>query len=101
MIITNIVLTLYVSTTCLSHDRDLNEIKVVYDHTRIASYLHLLVGNVGGEYGYWLLKGNECSSAGGFPSNPILSGSAPNTNYVGEGQKNLAIFSDLILKKNY
>jgi hypothetical protein len=37
------------------------------------------VGNVGGEYGYWLLEGNERSTAGGFPSNPILSGSAPNT----------------------
>ncbi len=51
----------------------------MYDHTRIASYRHLRVGNVGGEYGYWLLEGNECSAAGGFPSNPILSGSAPNT----------------------
>ncbi len=63
MIIINIVLT----------------IKVVYDHTRIASYRHLHVGNVGGEYGYWLLEVNECSAAGGFPSNPILSRPAPNT----------------------
>ncbi len=51
----------------------------MYDHTPIASYRHLRVGNVGGEYGYWLLEGNQCSSAGGFPSNPILSGSAPNS----------------------
>jgi hypothetical protein len=37
------------------------------------------VGNVGGQYDYWLLEGNECSAAPaarGFPSNPILSGSA-------------------------
>jgi hypothetical protein len=66
MIIINIVLTLKVSTACLSHDRDLHEIKVVYDHTLIASYRHLSVGNVGSEYGYWLLEGNECSAAGGF-----------------------------------
>jgi hypothetical protein len=79
MIIINIVLTLWVSTTCLSHDHDLHELKVVYDHTRFASYQNLCVGNGGGEYGYWLLEGNECSAAGGFPNNPILSGSAPNT----------------------
>jgi hypothetical protein len=40
--------------------------------------MHLRVGNVGSEYDYWLLEGNECSAAGGFPSNPILPGSAPN-----------------------
>ncbi len=40
MIIVNIVLSLKVSTACLSHDHDLHEIKVVYDHTRIASYRH-------------------------------------------------------------
>jgi len=51
----------------------------VYNHTRFASYLHLRVGVVGGEYDYWLLEGNECSTAGGFPSNPILSGTAPNS----------------------
>jgi hypothetical protein len=77
MIIINIVLTLLVLTACLSHDRDLREIKVVYDHTRFASYLHLRVGNVGSKYAYWLLEGNECSTAGGFLSNPIQSGSAP------------------------
>ncbi len=43
----------------------------------IITYRHLRVGKVGGEYGYWLLEGNECSAAGGFPSNPILSGSVP------------------------
>jgi hypothetical protein len=69
-------------TACLSHDRDLQEIKVVYDHTRFASYRHLRVGNVGGEYDFWLLEGNECSAAGGFPSNPILSGSAPNNFFM-------------------
>jgi hypothetical protein len=54
----------------------------VYDHTSIASYQHLRVGNVGGEYGYWLLEGNECYSAGGFPSNPILSRSMPNNRNI-------------------
>ncbi len=44
----------------------------------VITYQHLRVGNVGGEYGYWLLEGNECSAAGGFPSNPILSRSVPN-----------------------
>ncbi len=78
MIIINIVLTLQVLTACLSHDRYLHEIKVVYDHTHIVSYRHLSVGNVGGEYGYWLLEGNEYSTAGGFSSDPFLSGSAPN-----------------------
>ncbi len=79
MIIINIVLTLKVSTACLSHDRDLREIKVVYNHTCFASSLHLRVGNVGSEYAYWLLEGNECFTAGGFPSNAILFGSVPNT----------------------
>ncbi len=65
----------------LSHDRDLHKIKVVYDHTRIASYRHLRVGDIGSEYGYWLLEENKCSAAGGFPSKPILSGSAPNKPY--------------------
>jgi hypothetical protein len=82
MIIINIVLSLKVLTACLSHDRDLHEIKVVYDHTRFASYLHLSVGNVGGEYDYWLLEGNKCSAAWGFPSNPILSWSAPNNGNI-------------------
>ncbi len=48
--------------------------KVVYNHTCFASYLRLRVGNVGGEYDYWLLEGNKCFTAGGFPSNPILFG---------------------------
>ncbi len=70
--------------------RDLHEIKVVYDHTHIALNRHLCVGNVGGEYGYWLLKGNECYSAGGFPSNPILSGSALNIGGLeGDGEGGL------------
>ena len=79
MIIINICLNLLGFDRLFTHDRDLHEIKVLYEHTRIASYRHLRVGNVGGEYGYWLLKGNECYSAGGFPSNPILTGSAPNS----------------------
>ncbi len=78
MIIINFVLTLQVPTACLSHDRDPREIEVVYNHTCFASYLHLRVGNVGSEYAYRLLEGNECFTAGGFPSNPILFGSVPN-----------------------
>ncbi len=50
-----------------TYDRDPHEVKIVYDNTRIASYRHVCVGNVGGKYGYWLLTGNECCSAGGFP----------------------------------
>ncbi len=49
MIIIDIVLSLKVLTACLSHNRDLHEIKVVYNHTRIASYRHLRVGNIGGK----------------------------------------------------
>ncbi len=70
MIIINICLNPLGFDCLFTHDRDLHEIKVVYDYTRIASYRRLRVGNVGDEYGYWLLKGNECCSAGGFPSNP-------------------------------
>jgi hypothetical protein len=53
---------------------DPHELKVVYDHTRIASYRHLGVGNVGKRVRLLALEGYECCSAGGFPSNPILSG---------------------------
>ncbi len=52
--------------------------KVVYNHTCFASYLHLRVGNVGSEYAYRLLEGSECFTAGGFPSNPILFGVVSN-----------------------
>ncbi len=74
MIIINICLNPLGFDRLFTHDRNLHKIKDVYDHTRIASYRRLRVGNVGGEYGYWLLKGNESCSAGGFLSNPILSG---------------------------
>ncbi len=46
MIIINTCLNPLGSTRKFSHDHDLHEIKVVYDHTRIASYQHLRVGNV-------------------------------------------------------
>jgi hypothetical protein len=75
MIIINIRLNPLGFHRLFTHDRDLHEIKIVYDHTHIASYRHLRVGNVGGEYGYWFFLGNECCAAGGFPSNPIQSGS--------------------------
>ncbi len=71
MIIINFVLALWVSTACLFHDHDPREIKVVYNHTCLASYLHLRVGNVGGEYDYWLLEGNKFFTAGGFPSSGL------------------------------
>ncbi len=66
------------SAMVLPSDMVLASAMILPSAIRIASYRHLRVGNVGGEYGYWLLKGNECYSAGVFPSNPILSGSAPN-----------------------
>ncbi len=51
------------------------------------------MGNVGSEYGYWLLEGNECSAVGGSPSNPILSGSAPNSHCVGDVVSQITVFS--------
>jgi hypothetical protein len=55
------------------------------------------VGNVGSKYAYWLLEGYKCSTAGDFPSNPILSGSAPNKTHnineaiiIGMNVKNIA-----------
>jgi hypothetical protein len=41
MIIINISLNPLGFDRLFTHDRDLHEIKVVYDHTRIASYQHL------------------------------------------------------------
>ncbi len=49
MIIINICLNPLGFNRLFTHDRDLHEIKVVYDHTRFASHLHLHVGNVVGE----------------------------------------------------
>ncbi len=57
-----------------SYDSDPYAIKVVYDHTHIASYRRWCVGNVEKQYGYWLLTVRNAELAGGFPSNPILSG---------------------------
>jgi hypothetical protein len=59
MIIINFVLTLLVSTACLSHDREPARNKGCVQPHLLASYLHLRVGRVGGY------------TAGGFPSNPI------------------------------
>ncbi len=47
---------------------------LVYNHTRIASYRHLRVGNIGKPVRLLVLGGYECCAAGGFPNNPILSG---------------------------
>jgi hypothetical protein len=46
----------------------------VYDHTRIASYWHWWVGNVGRRVWLLALDGRNAELAGGFPSDPILSG---------------------------
>jgi hypothetical protein len=60
----------------ISQDRDPHEIKVVFDHTRIAPYWRLRVGNVGERVRLLAVEGDECCAAGVFPSNPILSGRA-------------------------
>jgi hypothetical protein len=58
-----------------SDDRDPYAIKVVYDHTRIASYRHSGVGNVGLRVRLLALEGiRNTALAGGFPSNPIIYG---------------------------
>jgi hypothetical protein len=64
LIIINICLNPLGFDLLFTHDRDLHEIKVVYDHTLIASYRRLRVGNVGGEYGYWFLKGKNAALLG-------------------------------------
>ncbi len=55
MIIINFVLTLEVSTACLSQDREPARNKGCVQPHLFASYLCLRVGCVGGEYAYWLL----------------------------------------------
>jgi hypothetical protein len=55
MIIINFVLTLQVSTACLSHDRKPAQNKGCVQPHLFASYLHFRLGGVGGEYAYWLL----------------------------------------------
>ncbi len=46
----------------------------MYDHSRIASYRRWCVGNVGKRVQLLALDGRNAELAGGFPSNPILSG---------------------------
>ncbi len=46
----------------------------MYDHTSIASYRHWCVGNVGRQVRPLALDGRDAEIAGGFPSDPILSG---------------------------
>ncbi len=57
-----------------SHDRDPYAIQVMYDHTRNASYRHWCLGNVGRRVRLLALDGRNAELAGGFPSDPILSG---------------------------
>ncbi len=49
-------------------------IKVVYDHTRIASYWHWGARSVGGRVRLLALDSRKAEQAGGLSSNPILSG---------------------------
>ncbi len=62
---------------------------MIMTQTCFASYLHLRVGNLGSEYVYWLLEGNECFTAGRFPSNPILFRSVPNNDHGKTSGRNL------------
>ncbi len=70
VIIINFVLTLWVSTTSLSHDREPCEIKVVFNHT---CSLHTCLRRVAKEARTpkWLSTEGNCFTAGGFPSDPI------------------------------
>jgi hypothetical protein len=47
-------------------------IKVVYDHTRIASYPHWGVSSAGERERLLALDGKSAKLAGGLPSGPIL-----------------------------
>ena len=58
----------------LSYDDDLHEIKAVYNHTCFATYLHLRVGNVGGECSYWLLGETNATLLGVFQVTLFCSG---------------------------
>jgi hypothetical protein len=49
-------------------------IKVVHDHTHIASYRHCGVRSVGKRNRLLALDGRNAELAGGLSSNPILSG---------------------------
>jgi hypothetical protein len=55
---------------------------VVYDHTRIASYLHWCVGKVGRRVRLLALDGRNLGLAGGFPSDPNLSGPRQTYRYI-------------------
>ncbi len=78
VIITNFVLTLYVSTASLSHDREPCEIKVVFNHT---CSFHICVC-AGSRRRHVRLSGFRrqgiSSAAGGFSSALFQSGSVPN-----------------------
>ncbi len=56
----------------VSCDQNPHEIKVAYDHTRIASYRNLCVGNVGKRIRLLALDGGRFTLAGGLPRCPIL-----------------------------
>ncbi len=67
MIISNICLNPLGFRRLFSHDCDPHAIKVVYGHTRIASYRRWHVENVGKHiYGYWLLMVGLLSKLGVF-----------------------------------
>jgi hypothetical protein len=73
MIIINICLNPLGFNCYFSHECDPYTIKVVYEHTRIASYQHWCVGNVERRVRLLALVGNNAELAGGFLSDPILS----------------------------
>ena len=73
MIIINICVNPLGFDCLFTHDHDLHEIKIVYDHTRIASYQRWCLGNVGRPVRLLAHDGRNAGLAGGFPSDPILS----------------------------
>jgi hypothetical protein len=54
----------------------------VYDHAPIASNRHWCVGNVGRRVWLLALDGRNAELAGGFPSDPILSGPRQTVNIM-------------------
>jgi hypothetical protein len=63
----------------VSHDRNPHEIKVVYDHTRIASYRHLRVGNIGKHVRLLALDGGRIHTSWGLAKVPYSALPVQNT----------------------
>ncbi len=86
------VLTLWVLTAGFLLTTPSFTIKVVYDHTHIASYRHWGAGSAG-QLRVWLqvLDGRSAKLAGGLPSGPILSGLSRTRFFC----KNLELLTDV------